>query len=172
MKLFLRVNTRLVSEELRRSAAAKMRARMEAAAMRAPQIGREIAERTYIQRNRPSRRRSPGRIHYHNAFRATVRGDDFPLSVELRNIAPHAEYLEHGTPPHTIRAGVSIPGGRSEHLGYNGVTAIDMFGDPSGAKTKPRNPVNHPGQKGTHIVERALAKALREQGFRRPDVRG
>lgn len=168
----VRSDSRAVAESLREAAAAVTRTKLEAAATRSVDLARTEAEQTYYDRP-PARRSKKGRTHYRNGFRAEVReapGGGLPMTVILRNVATHAGFLEKGTPGHTIRAGVRIPGGKDQHLGRNGVTAIDAFG--SGVSTRPKRPVNHPGQKGTHIVERSLKRALREQGIRTPPLPG
>lgn len=144
-------------------------ARLDAIGARFVDIAKARAAKVYFQR--PAARRNPAnRLRYTNGFYARRSSfGTFPVTLTVGNRARHAVILEKGQDPHSISSpNLTLPGGKDQWLGNNGVTAIDAFGD--GKRKTQRElgegvrTVRHPGAKGIPITEESLVEAARAEG--------
>lgn len=128
----------------------------------------------YFATDRPTyRRRYPGGPRLINSFEAVVVGDknSFPITVRLQPIArvrndpdqmAKVASLLYGSTPHEIaptRGFLKFP-----WIGYSGHTApgsakrvFEAYGTPN---IRTQNPVMHPGNRSTLVLEEAAARSV------------
>lgn len=140
----------------RRSIAQQLRRQGEFAG----QLAENIAARELGPRRAGNRRRTDG-PSYHDSFKVEYTGvDEFSrgdMEVTVLNTAPHAGWIEEGTPAHPIR-----PGSRRGRLRWPSAPYASP-GPPWAFVGKPGQSVNNPGFEGKKICKRAAVQAIIER---------